>query len=409
VSTMPMNRRYAPGVRGRRGVALPLVLAILLAMGFIGAAAVAVSRTDSGVSRLVVSTTRGDAAATAGVEHGAAVFLTQGPTGAGWPVTGALDGFTYTVTAVRDSYDYDADSVAGPVSWDGTNYNEDGNGNAVWELTAVATDGPIRASQSLRISSQTATGQAQAALSTNASSQLRGNITISGLNHDIAGNVIDASDTSFTGACNENKPAVVLTDDDEDVDVKGSVDTEGNDLFSGDDYIVHDDSVVLHTPEQALGLEEGALDPLIQEAATYTPPDTISGIEYVNGDYGSGGAGDNHVNGTGVLIVHNPKFNPREHDPDDPLYDPAKASDPEFAPANLGNINGGTFRGIIVADKIDKINGNIDIIGSVISLTEIDVTKVGAGTAQILYSCAAIEQAANDLVIGVDRLTWVAN
>lgn len=399
----------ARGVWNRRGVALPLVLAILLAMGFIGAAAVAVSRTDSGVSRLVVSTTRADAAATAGIEHGAAMFLIEGPTGPSWPVTGNLDGFTYTVTAVRDSYDYNGDDLAGPVSWDGITYHEDGTGDAVWEVTSRAENDAIRAVQRLRISSRTAVAQPESALVTNSSSQLMGSITVSGLNHDTDGNVIDADDLTFTGACEENKPAVVVTDLDDIVDIQGSVDTEGNELFAALDYIVHDETVDIHTPEDALGLDPGALDHLIQDADTYTPPETISGVEYVDGDYGSGAAGGNDVNGSGVLIVHNPKFDPREHDPDDPLYDPAKASDPEYAPANLGNINDGTFRGIIIADRIDKIDGNIDIIGSVISLTEIDVTKVGAGTARILYSCEAIEQAANKIVAVIDRLTWVAD
>lgn len=409
MSSVIDDRSDALGVRGRRGVALPLVLGVLLALGFIGAAAVAVSRTDSGISRLVVSTTRADAAATAGLEHGIAAFVSEGADGAGWPVTGTLDGFTYTVTVARDSYDYNGDDVVEPVSWNGSSYNEEGHGQAVWELTSIARDGLIRASQRLRISSHMVSAEPKAALTTNASSELRGNITVSGLNHDIHGNVIDEDDTSYAGACDENKPAVVVTDSDESVDIRGSVDTEGNAIFAGDDYVSHDGSVVPHTPEEALGLEEGALDYLIQDAGSYSPPDTIGGIEYIDGDYGSNGAGSSNVDGSGILIVHNPKFDPREHDPNDPLYDPVKANDPEYAPANLGNINGGTFRGIVIADKIDKIDGQIDIIGSVVALTEIDVTKIGTGTARILYSCTAIDQVANHIVVGVDRLSWVAD
>lgn len=396
--------------REPRGVALPLVLGVLVAMGFIGAAALAVSRADSGVVRTVVSTTQADAAATAGIEHGVAVFIAEGPTGGSWPVTGSLDGFNYTVTAVRDSYDYNADGTVGPVWWDGTSYNEDGTtGDDVWELTSVAQDAAITASQRMRLSSMSLVVDPKAGLVTSSSIDLRGNITVSGLNHDINGNVIDADDESYTGRCEENKPAVVMSDADDEADIKGTVDTEGNEIFSDDDYVLHDEGVVIRSPEDALGLDPGDLDHLVQDADSYTPPDTIAGMVYVDGDYGSTGAGGSDVSGTGILIVHNPKFNPREHDPDDELYDPAKASDPEYAPANLGNINGGTFRGVIIADKIDKIDGDIDIIGSVISLTEIDVTKVGAGTARILYSCTSIEKAANSVVVGIDRLSWIAD
>ena len=70
-----------------------------------------------------------------------------------------------------------------------------------------------------------------------------------------------------------------------------------------------------------------------------------------------------------------------EHDPAHPLYNASRASDPAYAPANLGNINGGTFHGIIIADKIDKIDGNLTVLGAVISLSNVDATKVGAGTA----------------------------
>jgi hypothetical protein len=148
----------------------------------------------------------------------------------------------------------------------------------------------------------------------------------------------------------------------------------------------------------------------VQDGDTYVAPDTIGGLVYVNGDYGSGAAGGNKVDGTGILIVHNPLYNPREHDPADPLYNAAKASNPSvYGPANLGNINGGTFRGLIIADKIDKINGNIDIFGAIVSLTEIDVAKIGAGTAEIKYSCAALQQVGNSIPVPPTRLSWMAN
>jgi hypothetical protein len=195
------------------------------------------------------------------------------------------------------------------------------------------------------------------------------------------------------------------------VDANGSVNLNGHSDYSSADpeYTNTDEGIIYVTPEDVLGLEPGDLDSAAQDAATYVAPDTLSGLVYVNGDYGSGAAGGNIVNGTGILIVHNPLYNPREHDPADPFYDAAKVSDPRYAPANLGNINGGTFHGLIIADKIDKINGTIDVIGSVVSLSEIDVTIVGAGTARVLYSCSALTQAANSSPLPPARLAWSAD
>jgi len=185
-----------------------------------------------------------------------------------------------------------------------------------------------------------------------------------------------------------------------------------SDYASNDpEYTTKDESIVYVSPEDVLGLQPGDLDAVIQTAADYgTPSDSITGLVYVNGDYGAGEAGGNNLTGTGILIVHNPLYNPREHDASDPLYDAAKASNLEvYGPANLGNINGGTFHGLIIADKIDRINGNIGIIGAVVSLTEINITLIGNGTAEVLYSCSALQQAGNSSPLPPTRLSWSAD
>jgi len=89
------------------------------------------------------------------------------------------------------------------------------------------------------------------------------------------------------------------------------------------------------------------------------PP--FHGILYVDGNYEMPPDGS-----TGILIVHNATVN-----------------------ANLGNFDGGTFKGVIIADKINKINGNAQIIGSIFAfgsaangVTVDDIT----GTPTIKYS-----------------------
>jgi hypothetical protein len=205
----------------------------------------------------------------------------------------------------------------------------------------------------------------------------------------------------------------MLTDTLDTVSAEGSTNLYCNSVYASSlptECVGKDSNIVYVTPEDVLGLNPGDLDGLIQDAGTYVPPtDSIVGMVYVNGDYGAGAAGGNNVSGTGILIVHNPLYDPRQHDPLDPMFDATIAADARYAPANLGNINGGTFHGLIIADKIDRINGNINVIGGVVSLTEIDVTLVGAGTAEILYSCDGLEQAENSSPLPPTRLSWSAD
>ena len=60
--------------------------------------------------------------------------------------------------------------------------------------------------------------------------------------------------------------------------------------------------------------------------------------------------------------------------------------------AAIKNMNSGTFKGLIIADDIDKIHMNI--IGAVVSLTTSPSGNcIGNGTGSVLYSIAALEQA----------------
>ena len=100
------------------------------------------------------------------------------------------------------------------------------------------------------------------------------------------------------------------------------------------------------------------------------PGSAFHGILYVDGDYTQPPDGS-----TGILIVHHR---------DGSNHDVAK----------LGNFNGGTFKGLIVADKINKINGNAQIIGGIFGFGNAadgvaldDVT----GTPNIKYSKCVID------------------
>ena len=395
------------------GFAVVAVLIVLIVLGLIGGAALSLTTGDARVTQLFSRSGEVDAAATAGLERGAAQFEGVGP--GGFPVNDSINGYNYVVNIWADTFDYNGDSVRDTVylAADGT-FNEDGNGRTVYVLESTSSRGSYRAVQRMRVARLTLTPAVpHGALSSNSSIQLTGDIIVDGRNHTIAGALIDSLDTSYAKVCEENKPAIMLTDLADTTDVKNAKKESGptrrgNETFAPTEYVEKDSTIVYITPEQILGLDEADLDRIIQDADSYQLPDSIVGLVYVDGDYGSKAIeGTNQVNGTGMLVVHNPLYDPREHDPSHPLYNASRVSDPAYAPANLGNINGGLFHGIIIADKIDKIDGNLTVLGAIIALSNVDATKVGAGTADILYSCEAIQAAGNSLLPAI-RISWKA-
>jgi len=412
-----MKRPFRFGsVRGRGdGFAIIAVLIVVVVLGLIGGAALSLSTGDARVTQLFSRSAEVDAAATAGLEHGAAQFEGVGP--GGFPLSDSINGYAYDVTIWADTFDYNVDGVRDTVclAEDGT-FNEDcgATDRTVYVLESTATRGSYVAVQRMRVARLILTPAVpHGALSSNSSIQLTGDIIVDGRNHTIDGALVDSLDTSYAKVCEENKPAVMLTDLADTTDVKNAKKNSGptrrgNELFAPTEYVEKDSTIVYVTPEQILGLDQGDLDLIIQDADTYVLPDSIVGLVYVDGDYGSKAIdGTNHINGTGMLVVHNPLYDPREHDPSHPMYNASRASDPAYAPANLGNINGGTFHGIVIADKIDKIDGNLTVLGAIIALSNVDATKVGAGTANILYSCEAIQAAGNSLLPAI-RLSWKA-
>jgi len=111
------------------------------------------------------------------------------------------------------------------------------------------------------------------------------------------------------------------------------------------------------------------------------PP--FHGILYVDGNYEMPPDGS-----TGILIVHNATDN-----------------------ANLGNFDGGIFKGLIIADKINKINGNAQIIGAIFafgSAADGVVVDDITGTPTIKYSKCIIDSLPNlaNFPFEVVKGTW---
>jgi hypothetical protein len=75
---------------------------------------------------------------------------------------------------------------------------------------------------------------------------------------------------------------------------------------------------------------------------------------------------------------------------------------------STGNFNAqNTFKGVIIADQINAINGGQTVIGAVITLSTISVNQFGAGTAQIYYSSEAVKKYAQGGSGMINkRLSW---
>jgi hypothetical protein len=135
----------------------------------------------------------------------------------------------------------------------------------------------------------------------------------------------------------------------------------------------------------------------IKVTPAQAPPKTgppFHGILYVDGDYEMPPDGS-----IGVLIVHH-----RNQQGQNGCTNPAGCD-----VANLGNFNGGTFKGLIIADKINKINGNAQIIGAIFGFGSaadgVNVDDI-TGTPDIKYSKCVLDGLNQDFPFQIVKGTW---
>lgn len=200
---------------------------------------------------------------------------------------------------------------------------------------------------------------------------VKGNITIDGRDWDSSGSsIVDSFGTWGVSSC-------------------GTVTQQGNAMVGGNgvepqtdagDSVIQDSANVADyasTPEEVLGVEPGDLDAYKVGSVTFP----IDGVYYLTSDVGP----VHFNNSTGILIVHNDTWS-----------------------ADL-QITDGVFKGIIITDNMDIINGNAKVIGSVITLTASEVSTFGTGTAIIRYSSQIInnlEKYCNNLRKSINEASW---
>jgi hypothetical protein len=105
------------------------------------------------------------------------------------------------------------------------------------------------------------------------------------------------------------------------------------------------------------------------------PPEggAMRGLFWSRGDYSG------PLDGEGILVVHNPAFDPVKHEASriaieegilvegrDPLY---SHLDPSRQPARLGVVAGGSFSGVIIADAVGDATTAFTLTGGLITLT----------------------------------------
>ncbi|MBN1981342.1 MAG: hypothetical protein JW795_07425 [Chitinivibrionales bacterium] len=129
------------------------------------------------------------------------------------------------------------------------------------------------------------------------------------------------------------------------------------------------------TPEAVLSLPQNFLD--VYRSAD-KPPTTFSDtVIYCNGSVRVA-----QMNGSGIFICHN------------------STMDAELQ--LTGNV---TFKGIIIADKINRVNGNLDILGAVMTLSPTTGSTIfGNGTATINYSSTTLESLKNIILQSKKRI-----
>ncbi len=302
----------------------------------------------------------------------------------------------------------------------------------VVQITSVGTyGGASTRTLTLEVARNPLDIQAYGAITASSNINLIGNVAVDGGAHDENGN------PCATCSCNDAYPGVTVSLG-HDTTCGGSC---SNDGIPGPTDNNNTYGVPPLTPDAALGLPEGSLvgmvgtPPVGDNTSPATSPD--GSIKWIDADIQMTASTDDSYK-TGVLIVHNPLFDsatwnlsdqgspsyvyrdPATGAPDealaaadcaagtfppgydgqlddfDPcgrlgwpsLYDSDYRDDRE--PRNLSQSGNVVFKGVIIADQVQQINGTFDIYGAVISLNTVDVNINSNGAARIFYSCDAI-------------------
>jgi len=141
-------------------------------------------------------------------------------------------------------------------------------------------------------------------------------------------------------------------------------------------------TISLSSPEMFLGVPAGSLDKYKIKESDLTLP--FHGIRYIESTISN----PLHIGGSsGILIIHSPMKNATTH------------------------LNAtGNFKGIVIVDEMDKMNGNLTVIGAVACLADFaGAKKFGNGSADVKYSSYVLNNLGKFILDGdksVKELSW---
>ena len=134
----------------------------------------------------------------------------------------------------------------------------------------------------------------------------------------------------------------------------------------------------------------------LEELPEPRPGGTLDGQFWSRGDY------TGPLAGTGILVVHNPSFDPVKHEASRIAievgipgegYDPAYSHlDPARRPARLEFPSGGAFAGVIIADVVGNATAPFTLTGALFTLTRSPLTVAASLPLRIIGSRTAIER-----------------
>jgi hypothetical protein len=136
----------------------------------------------------------------------------------------------------------------------------------------------------------------------------------------------------------------------------------------------------------------GTLDAYKKSASQVPDFKNLTGINYI-----TSGSVPSQIAGSGILIVHNPNYDVKTYDcvnfPG--TCKTGYALDPANQPMSLKLNGNGTFKGIIITDQLERLDGDFSLLGALASIGTVagDIPANGGGSAR--WSCETVQGALN--------------
>ncbi len=255
-------------------------------------------------------------------------------------------------------------------------------GPAVVRIDVIAGQKTRRGALTAEIAPLSMTPSIEAAWTSAGPLSLEGKIVVSGLNHCFEGEHLPAPAEDAAG------------------------------ILSRGTVLPGEDVIVAGAPGKAVLVDPG-LEPGNDPLAFLNPGETLSSLDALSSPGGHGEmlegmtyAPEGYqgpMDGEGLLIVHNPRYDPLLYEASRraleegvflPEYDPGYSHlDPDCQPAVLEIVSGGDFRGVIVADVVGSVFERTRVVGALVTLGRSPASVRAEAELEVLFSRDAVGKA----------------